>query len=226
VITIDTPLSGSNVDAGATVRVQAFAAEMRPSDTGVKQFTYTVMGAAVESQIVIPVVVPLPTATPQTNPKLDFTFDVKDDLTSVDPTITIEIGAEDLAGNQCASQITITAGTTPDVVATLTWSGVEDLDVWVNINVSGLWLLMRPTYDGNNSCQGMTSPYDIVSLSGTQDAPLGAYYEVVVKYEKSCGAPSRAVPFSVRIQHDGYDFSVGDLQVSPGSYVKVNEFWR
>ena len=84
---------------------------------------------------------------------------------------------------------------------------------------------MRPTFNGNHSCEGMASPYDIVSLSGTEDAPLGAYYEVVVKYAQSCGAPPRTVPFSVRLQHDGFDYSIG-AEVSPGGEVEVTNFWR
>jgi hypothetical protein len=203
--------------------VHARAREIRPSDTGVEELSYRVSGEAVVSPT--PIVIPLP--VPQKTPTLDFVFDVKADLSGIARSISIDVGAKDVADNECEKSITINAVPAPEVRVTLTWSGVEDLDLLVA--VCELFCFEgTPGLDVNDRCEGAASPTEIVELSGG-DAPLTAEYTVSVGYEKSCqsgGGPFRSVPFTVRIEHDGMDSSIdGEIEAFTISQI-VSEFTR
>jgi hypothetical protein len=106
VVTIESPVNGSFVEAGATVRVDAQAADTRGADTGVVRWRYSASGPA----LVRPVFQELPLPMPQREPSLSFTFEVKPEgeLAGItDRVITITVEAIDADGNSCPQSITV-----------------------------------------------------------------------------------------------------------------------
>ncbi len=104
-VTIQEPANGATVNAGETSTVVAIAHDDGPNDTGVKVFTYSASGPALQANVDQN----LPFATPMKAPTLRFNFAVRkpEDLKDVsDRNIVISVNAVDAAmpPNLCAPQ--------------------------------------------------------------------------------------------------------------------------
>ena len=125
-------------------------------------------------------------------------------------------------------------GGTGDVKVTLTWSGTDDLDLYVTDPCSSTISYGSPTA----VCQGFTGRLDIdsnagcttTSTSGIENiywgagaAPRGTFNVVVKKY--SCGS-TNSTPFTVTVLKDGNTQTFSGSLASPGSQVTVTSFTR
>lgn len=228
-VAILSPLAGLTVAPNATVAVEAEALDNRPGDTGVVRWVYSASGDALVQAIADEQQLPAPVNDQPVRLNFDFTAKGAEAIAALgDRTITISVEAIDAAGNTCGPQvITVSAAAPgPEVSVTLTWDGVEDLDLQVNVCQQFFCLLNRNTgaADANGSCAGSGSgAVETIELRG-EDAPLWRYF-VHVTYDQSCGAPLRPVPFHVHVEYDNQVLD-RDGVVEPFKSVEVTQFDR